>query len=82
MAHLHYFPTELIDLQEELSKHPPAMEHMAKCDSKYMEDRLAHLCTYCGIVVDDQFDVDEICDLAKMITNKLYQMRTGLCITH
>ena len=78
----HYFPQEMIDLQVELSQHPPAMEHMAKCESRYLEDRLAHLCTYCDIAVDDQFEIDELCDLAKMITNKLYQMRTGLCITH
>jgi hypothetical protein len=77
-----YFPQEMIDLQVELAKHPPAMEHMASCTSQYLEDRLAHLCTYCDIVVDDSFDIDELCELASLITKKLYEKRTGLCITH
>ena len=77
-----YFPQEMVDLQVELAKHPPAMEHMASCPSPYVEDRIAHLCTYCDIAVDDQFDIDELCELASLITKKLYEKRTGLCITH
>lgn len=82
MADYHYFPQELLDLQEELGKHPDAVLHMDKCPSPYLEDRLAHLCTYLDILVDDEFDVDELCALAEMITKKLFARRTGIITTH
>ena len=82
MTYYEYFPQELIDLQQELAQHPDAVAHMLLCDSKYMEDRLAHLCTFLDILVDDEFDIDELCDLATMVTRALYKRRTGLVITH
>jgi hypothetical protein len=82
MADYHYFPTEFLDMQQELGKHPDLMQEMTKCDSVYLEDRMAHLCTALGIVVDDTFDCDELAELAELITKTMYEKRTGLCITH
>lgn len=82
MADYQYFPQEFIDLSHELSQHPPVMKYMESCPSAYLEDRLAHLCTYLDIAVDDQFDIDELSMLADLITKKLYALRTGLVITH
>lgn len=82
MSHHQYFPVEFIQLQEEITKHPDVMDSLAKCESKYLEDRLAWLCTYLDILVDDDFDIDELSALAGMIVNKLYEKRTGICITH
>jgi hypothetical protein len=82
MAYHQYFPVEFLQLQEELAKHPDAVAYMNTCESMYLEDRLAHLCTYLDIAVDDQFDIDELSELAGMITRKLYEKRTGLVVTH
>lgn len=82
MAHHQYFPVEFIHLQEEMLKHPDVVNYMGSVDSPYLEDRLAALCTFLDILVDDNFDVDELSDLAQMITNKLYERRTGICLTH
>jgi len=82
MADYHYFPQEFIDMQIELAQHPDLMQTMAACPSAYMEDRMAHLCTALGIVVDDTFDCDELAELATLMTKKMYEKRTGLCITH
>jgi hypothetical protein len=77
-----YFPQELLDMQEELAKHPPLMEKMKECQSAYLEDRMAHLCLHLGILVDDDFDIDELCELAEMCTKKMYEMRTGLVLSN
>ena len=76
-----YFPVEFLDLQQELGKHPPAMKYMESCPSAYLEDRLAHLCTYLDVAVDDSFDIDELSELAALLTKKLYALRTGLVIS-
>lgn len=77
-----YFPQEFLDLQEELGKSPPAQDHMMLCDSPYIEDRLAHLCTYLDILVDDDFNIDELSELAGMCARKLFEKRTGIVTTH
>jgi hypothetical protein len=82
MADYHYFPTEFLDMQQELGKHPDLMIELGKCASPYLEDRMAHLCTALGITVDDEFDCDELAELATLMTKKMYEKRTGLCITH
>lgn len=78
MTYHQYFPPEILLLQEEITKHPDVQEALAKTESMYFEDRLAAICTHLGILVDGDFDVDEICALAEMITRKLYEKRTGI----
>ena len=84
MAHYEYFSPAVIMLQDELAQHPPAMEFLARnCrGSADMAEKLAYLCTYCDILVDDDFDKDELDDLCNLITASLYKMRTGIITTH
>ena len=82
MAVHQYFPPEILALQEELTKHPDVMEALGKTESMYFEDRLAAICTHLGILIDGDYDVDEICALCEAITNKLYEKRTGIVLTH
>lgn len=84
MAQYEYFSPSIIMLQDELCQSPPAMEFLsANCKpSSDMAEKLAYLCTYCDILVDDSFNADELDALCDMVTAKLYQMRTGIITTH
>lgn len=81
MAYYQYFPHELVALQEEMLKHPGICDEMENCSSPYLEDRLAHLCTYLNFEIDGYFEVDELCAIAQKITDELYRRRTGVVIT-
>lgn len=82
MAHLEFFPPEILALQHEMLYHPDVIMEMEKCSSKYFEDRLAHLCTHLGVEIDGDFDVDEICMICQKLTDRLFERRTGIVITH
>ena len=82
MAIHQYFPKEFIALQHEMLHHPDVSDWMNKCNSQYMEDRLAHLCTHLGMEIDGYFDADELSAIAQKITDELYRRRTGVVITH
>jgi len=82
MANFQYFPTEINQLQEEIYKHPDVTEMLGKVRSQYFEDRLAAICTHLNILVDGDYDIDEISALCETITKKLYEKRTGICLTH
>lgn len=82
MTYHQYFPKEFIALQHEMSQHPDVTEWMIKCDSPYMEDRLAHLCTFLSMEIDGYFDAEELSAIAQKITDELYRKRTGVVITH
>lgn len=83
MAHYEYFSPALILLQDELCNHPPAMSFIAaNATGNTPEEKLAALCTYCDILVDDTFNPKELDSLYDLVTRKLYEMRTGLIITH
>ena len=85
MADYVYFSPAIILLQDELAQHPPAMEFISRnCKgSADFAEKLAYLCTYCDILVDDVFtsqqEIDALCDI---ITAALYEKRTGILITH
>lgn len=84
MADYVYFSPSVIMLQDELVQHPPAIQFLSdNCKgSASMEEKLASLCTYCDILVDDYFDPNELDALCDMVTSKLYSMRTGIITTH
>lgn len=84
MADYVYFSPAMIMLQDELAQNPPAMEFLSRnCKgSDSMEERLAYLCTYCDILVDDTFSASELDDLCNLVTAELYKKRTGIIITH
>lgn len=82
MAYLQYFPKEFIALQDEALKHPDLCDWMQQLNSPYLEDRLAHMCTFLKMEIDGYFDADELAAIAEKITDKLYERRTGVVITH
>lgn len=84
MADYQYFSPAIIMLQDELCQHPHAMEFLSRnCKgSASMEDKLAMLCVYCDILVDDSFNASELDDLCNLVTSELYKKRTGIIITH
>lgn len=81
MAHLQFFPPEILTLQEEVYKHPPLVEILRNKDSKYFEDHLAEICTYCGIAIDSDLDIQAVCLLAEQLTKELYSKRTSIIIS-
>lgn len=83
MAHYEYFSPALIMLQDELAQHPPAMEFLSRnCRNGDFAEKLAYLCTYCDILVDDDFNPNELDGLCNLVTAELYKKRTGIIVTH
>lgn len=81
MAHLQFFPAEILTLIEEVYKHPPLVEILGKKESKYFEDHLAEICTYCGIAIDADLTIEAVCLLADQLTKELYERRTSIIAT-
>ena len=77
-----YFPPEVIFLQDELLHHLPLMEILSKLKTDDIGERLAAICTYCGIVVDDTFSSRELIDLCTQMTKNLYSLRTSIVLPH
>lgn len=65
-----FLPQEFIDLQEELSKHPELVAELeGQCDS--FESALGILAAKFNVVLDGQYNGDDLKGIAKMLTNKL-----------
>lgn len=81
MAHYEYFPPELLNLQDEVLKHPPLVMLFSNLDPQDIGEALAHVAHYLGIPVDATMSIRECLDFADLLTRKLYESRTGLVIT-
>ena len=66
MAHHMYFSEARIELQREIRKHPTLVAMLMEQPDTTFEVRLALVAKFCGILLDgnyDQQDIDNISDL-------------------
>lgn len=76
MAHLEYFSSEKLGLQEEVSKHPELMRLLANHPAAEFETKLAEIAAYCEVVLDGVYSPEAIDKLCDILTRKLYEKRT------
>lgn len=81
MADYVYFHQELLQLQEEVTKHPPLIIALGSLQNPDIGESLATVAHYLGIPVDETMSQSEVLAFADMLTRKLYEERTGLVIT-
>lgn len=73
-------PPEVLELQEEISKHPELDERLATITD--VETWFAEAGAYAEVLIDGQYDVrNDLPGLCRFITDKLYAKRTGVIIT-
>ena len=75
--HIQLWPEEVIQLQKELSSglHPKLYPILEAIPSDDFPQRIAAICTYCDIVVDGHYDVDDIVNLCRILNKKLVDKR-------
>ena len=76
------FPQEVIDLNEEVAKHPPLMDRLNNQENKDFYVLLAEVAAHCGIIMNDTYTPEMINKLCVMLKEELYKRRTGLVIIH
>ena len=81
MADYVYFHQELLQLQEEVAKHPELMLGLSTLNNPDIGESLATVAHYLGIPVDETMNQAQLLAFADMLTRKLYEERTGLVIT-
>ena len=81
MADYVYFHQELLQLQEEVAKHPELMLGLSTLHNPDIGESLATVAHYLGIPVDETMNQAQLLAFADTLTRKLYEERTGLVIT-
>lgn len=79
MAHIHLFPRQFRELQAECRHHPELVQRLKLVDDFAVW--IAEAATYCDVVVDAHYGLDEIANLCEILTKRLYHKRTALVIT-
>lgn len=77
-----YFPEELLLLQEEVAKHPSLLMLFQAQPDADLGERIAHVCHYVGWPIDSVLDEYAVRSLATQLTDKLFEMRTSIILTH
>lgn len=82
MAHLAYFPESALALQEELQNHPELVKtlYSAGVMESQLPDKLAIIATYCDVLVDGYYSLDDIIGLCGVLTNKLKEKRVEIIV--
>lgn len=82
MSYHEYFPTEFIDLQEELTytAHQKLQEILAHNKEEDWLIKLAQICAYCEVVLDDWYTNEDLLKIAKICKRKLVEKREGVVI--
>jgi hypothetical protein len=80
MAYLEYFDVRKRDLAQELTHHPELCEILARVPASEFELRLGHVAAYCGVIVDEYYSEEEVCNLCEILTKKLYEKRTMIVL--
>lgn len=76
------FDEELVELNEEVAKHPDLMQRLRQQDNRDVYVLLAEIAAYCSVILDDTYTHDDIKALCLMLKEELYKKRTGLVIIH
>lgn len=74
------FPQELIDLDLELAHHPLLIELINQHPANEWEMRLAHIASYCEVILDGVYGHEQILQLSKILTQKLQDKRKKLIL--
>lgn len=77
-----YFPAEILALQEEAAKHPSLALVFNANPQSDLGERLAQICHYVGWPIDTVLGEAEVRSLAAKLTDKLFEMRTSIILTH
>lgn len=80
MAYLEYFDHRKLELQRELEYHPDICTIISAVPASEFELRLAHIAAYCGVMLDDYYSEEEVCNLCEILTKKLYEKRTMIVL--
>jgi len=74
------YEQELQDLNKEISFHPDLQEILRQQTEKDIYVQLADISAFCGIVLDGDYTKGDILRLCALLTQKLYERRTGISI--
>lgn len=74
------FPDEYIELQREIPKHPVLVEFLQDHPVNEFEIRLSQIAAYCEVALDDTYSQDDLKNLAKILTKRLIEKRSGLIL--
>lgn len=76
MATLQFFPEEFILLSQELQYHPDLVEILGTVAANEPEMKLAHIASYCEIILDGIYDEASLTKLAGICLKILKNKRT------
>ena len=76
------FPQEILDLHQEVRKHPDLLQKLHDQDNKDVYIQLLEIATHLNIYVEGTFTRDDILALCTMLTKKLYERRSILVLPH
>lgn len=75
-----YFPQELIELHQEIHKHPTLLQLLHDQEDKDVYIQLAEIATYCRVLVDGDYTYEDMLGLCTLLTRKLQSARTLLIL--
>ena len=77
---LEIFPQEVLDLHTEVRKHPDLMQKLHDQENKDVYIQILEIATHCEIAVAGTYTHADMLKLCKMLTEKLYSMRSILVV--
>ena len=80
--HHAYFPESALALQEEVQNHPELVKRLysAGVMESTLADKLAIIATYCDILLDGYYSLDDIIGICGALTNALRKKRVELIL--
>lgn len=71
------FPQEYIDLQRELmfQNHPKLIAILSTCGAEEIDLKLAHIASYCQVLMDGEYTLESRRNLCKILKEKLVLLR-------
>lgn len=74
---LEMFPQEYIDLNREIAtgNHPKLHAILASCSAEDIDLKLAHIASYCQVVMDGDYTLESRMKLCKILKDKLILLR-------
>lgn len=74
------YEQELQDLNQEVAFHPDLQEILQQQTEKDIYVQLADISAFCGVILDGEYTKGDILKLCTLLTQKLYERRTGISI--
>lgn len=80
MAQYEFFPADFITLRMEAIQHPELRDRLRGAND--LGSYFATICTYLGIAIDGYFYSTELPQLCQTLSDKLYEKRTSIYVSH